>query len=74
MSKTPRPKGFEDPNFMPSQLILKALGRVSVVSASIEEELHALYWKLLGTTDNVGKVINRRHARKSHDRRYFEDR
>jgi len=28
-----------------------------LVSASIEEELHALYWKLLGTTDNVGKVI-----------------
>jgi hypothetical protein len=57
MSKLPRPKGFEDPNFMPSQSILKALGRVSVVSASIEEELHAIYWKMLNATDSVGKVI-----------------
>jgi hypothetical protein len=57
MSKLPRPKEFKDPNVMPAPDILQAIGRVSAVSAGIEEELHALYWKLLAVSDGVGKVI-----------------
>jgi hypothetical protein len=57
MTKWPRPKEFKDPLYMPPDAVLNALGRVAAVSAGIEEQLHALYWKLLGVGDDAGKVI-----------------
>ncbi|SHH21124.1 hypothetical protein SAMN05444169_6335 [Bradyrhizobium erythrophlei] len=57
MTKCPRPKAFKDQMFMPSDAVLRAVGRVAAVSAGIEDELHAIYWKLLSVTDAVGVVI-----------------
>ncbi|APG11402.1 hypothetical protein BKD09_24005 [Bradyrhizobium japonicum] len=57
MTKRPRPKGFNDPLYMPPDEILRALGRVAAVSAGIEDSLHALYWKMLGADDEAGKVV-----------------
>jgi hypothetical protein len=57
MTKRPRPKDFQDPLYMPPDDVLKALGRVAAVSAGIEDQLHALYWKMLGVKDEAGKVI-----------------
>src|ERR1700676_3151443 len=58
MSNYPRPENFEDQKFMPPKEVLEAIGRVSVVSAGIEDQLHALYWKLLSTEEAVGKVVS----------------
>jgi hypothetical protein len=57
MTKCPRPGGFKDPLYMPSDAILRALGRVAAVSAGIEDQLHALYWELLKVRDDVGRII-----------------
>lgn len=42
---------------MPPKEVLEAIGRVSVVSAGIEDHLHSLYWKLLSTEETIGKVV-----------------
>jgi hypothetical protein len=42
---------------MPKDGILKSVGRVAAVSAGIEDELHAIYWKLLGVKDDVGIIV-----------------
>ncbi len=57
MAKLPRPNGFEDPKHLPSKTILAEIGRLAIVSASIDDILHAIYWKFARLTDAVGAVI-----------------
>ena len=57
MVKIARPPGFKDTRQLPRESIMMEIGRIAIVSASIEDLLHDLYWKLAGLTDDIGAVI-----------------
>jgi hypothetical protein len=55
--KLKRPANFKDTKQLPREKIMLEIGRISIVSASIEDLLHSLYWRFAGLTDSVGPVI-----------------
>jgi hypothetical protein len=57
MAKLKRPPEFKDTRQLPSKAMLAAIGRAVVISASIEDILHALHWKYAGLNEAVGPVI-----------------
>jgi hypothetical protein len=57
MAKLKRPGSFQDTRQLPRDEIMLEIGRIAIVSASIEDLLHSLYWRLAGLTDPVGSVI-----------------
>ena len=57
MVRLKKPIDFEDTRQLPSEPIMVEIGRIAIVSAGIEDLLHALYWKFAGVADPVGAVI-----------------
>jgi hypothetical protein len=57
MVKLRRPADFKDTKQLPREEIMLQIGRIAIVSASIEDLLHQLYWRLAGLSDPVGPVI-----------------
>jgi hypothetical protein len=57
MAKIKRPPDFEDTKQLPRDEIMLEIGRIAIVTASIEDVLHSLHWKFSGLTDSVGAVI-----------------
>jgi hypothetical protein len=57
MAKLARPKEFADTRQLPREPIMMEIGRLAIVSASIEDLLHMLYWRLAGLADPIGAVI-----------------
>lgn len=57
MLKTPAPKEFYDTRQLPSQAMLAAIGRVALISASIEDFLHSIHWKYSGLTKEKGPIV-----------------
>jgi hypothetical protein len=57
MAKLKRPTDFRDTRQLPRDSIIIEIGRIAIVSASIEDLLHSLYWRFAGLTETVGSVI-----------------
>lgn len=57
MAKLKRPDDFKDTKQLPREEIMLEIGRIAIISASIEDLLHSLYWRFAGLTDSVGPVI-----------------
>lgn len=57
MAKLKRPENFKDTRQLPRESIIVEIGRIAIVSASIEDLLHSLYWEFAGLTDTIGSVI-----------------
>ncbi|MCK1533158.1 MULTISPECIES: hypothetical protein [unclassified Bradyrhizobium] len=57
MLKVKRPKNFADTNQLPREQIMQEIGRIAIVSASIEDLLHALHWEISGLNDLIGPLI-----------------
>ncbi|WP_214471764.1 hypothetical protein [Mesorhizobium sp. dw_380] len=57
MLKSPRPVAFEDPNLVPTDDVLKAIGYIAVVAAGIEDCLHAMHWKYANLSEKCGQIV-----------------
>lgn len=57
MVKLLRPAEFKDTRQLPSEFIMLEIGRISIVSASIEDLMHSLYWKFAGISEEVGAIV-----------------
>ena len=57
MVKLQRPENFTDTRQLPREAIMAEIGRIAIVSASIEDLLHSLYWKFAGLSEPVGSVV-----------------
>jgi hypothetical protein len=57
MVKLKRPADFKDTKQLPREEIMLEIGRIAIVSASIEDLLHTLYWRVSGLNESVGSVI-----------------
>jgi len=57
MAKLKRSEDFKDTRQLPREEIMLEIGRIAIVSASIEDLLHSLYWQFAGLNDAVGSVI-----------------
>lgn len=55
--KYKRPRNFEDNLYKPPDDVLAAIGRVAVVSASIEDLMHGLFWKYVEVPTDVAVII-----------------
>jgi hypothetical protein len=52
--KSPRTPAFSDPNLIPDDDMLKAIGYIATVAAGIEDILHGIYWKYAGLSEAKG--------------------
>ena len=57
MAKVPQPTDFIDGHQMPSGDMLEAIGRLAIITASIEDILHELTWKYLKVPRHVGALL-----------------
>lgn len=57
MAKLKRPANFQDTKQLPRDEIMLEIGRIAIVSASIEDLLHSLHWKFSGLSNPIGAVI-----------------
>lgn len=56
--KRPRSFGTADDLYsMPDDDVLRAIGRVAVVSASIEDIIHFIYWRYVDTTWEIAPIL-----------------
>jgi len=53
----PAPPEFEDPNAVPAEDALVQIGYMTVVTAGVEDTLHALYWNFAKMSDKLGRII-----------------
>lgn len=59
MAKLVRPQSFKDTRQLPSEFIMMEIGRIAIVSASIEDLMHSLYWRFSEISISVGAVVTR---------------
>lgn len=57
MVKLPKPKDFKDTRQLPSEGVIAEIGRLAIVSASIEDIMHQIFWKHAGVSAPVGATI-----------------